>query len=241
MLSPDGLLMCYISKKRAKWYMDRNLAKNISDKKIQLLFKPNGLGHNHEPHRNIPVKNCCVVCGFNSDISQLSKHHTTPECFQKYFPLKWKTYRSHNILFLCLDCHNKYEIEAQKLKQKMIEPFGGEEIFKNDVAIRKRIKTLLKDPSYLPPDKKLDLQIEVMIYHDVDDVSEEVLESLLKKKVESPFKSYAENITDFVEFNKLWKQHFISVMNPKFLPPYWGPDYEPLSDNPQEFQRSPNR
>ena len=117
----------------------------------------------------------------------------------------------------------------------MIEPFGGEEIFKNDVAIRKRIKTLLKDPSYLPPEKKLDLQIEVMIYHDVDDVTEDILESLLEKKVESPFKTYAQNITDYFEFNRLWKQHFISVMKPKYLPAYWRPDYEPLNDNKQEF------
>lgn len=98
-MSPEGFLMCYIGRKRANWYLDRNLARKNSEKEIQLLFKPNGLGHYYDKERNIPVKNHCVVCGCN-DISKLSKHHTIPECFRKHFPLRWKSYRSHEVLFL---------------------------------------------------------------------------------------------------------------------------------------------
>ena len=174
MLSSDGFLMCYIGRKRANWYLERNLARQISENKIQLLFTPNGLGHYYDKERNIPVKNHCVVCGCN-DISKLSKHHTTPECFRKHFPLKWKSYRSHEVLFVCVSCHSKYELEAQKIKHNMIKKFGGESIFKEEGMIRGYIKTLLKHSDCLPPDKKLNLQIEVMIYHNVDDVDEELL------------------------------------------------------------------
>lgn len=226
MLSPDGFLMCYIGRKRANWYLERNLARQISENKIQLLFTPNGLGHYYDKERNIPVKNHCVVCGSN-DISKLSKHHTTPECFRKHFPLKWKSYRSHEVLFVCVSCHSKYELEAQKIKHNMIKKFGGESIFKEEGMIRGYIKTLLKHSDCLPPDKKLNLQIEVMIYHNVDDVDEDTLNNLLKKHRDSPYKMYAKSITDYFEFNRFWKQHFIDTMKPKYLPSYWKPDYEP--------------
>jgi hypothetical protein len=230
MLSPEGFLMCYIGRKRANWYLSRNLARENSEKEIQLLFNPNGLGHFFDKERNIPVKNHCVVCGCD-DISKLSKHHSIPECFRKHFPLKWKSYRSHEILFVCVSCHSKYELEAQKIKQEMIEKYGGEAFFKQEGMIRGHIKTLLKHAHSLPPDKKLDLQIEIMEYHNVDDVDDNTLKSLIKKKRESPYKIYAKTITDHFEFNRFWKQHFIDTMNPKFLPPYWRPEYEPLTDN----------
>jgi hypothetical protein len=226
MMSPEGFLMCYIGSKRANWYLNRNLARKNSEKEIQLLFKPNGLGHYYDTERNIPVKNHCVVCGCD-DISKLSKHHTIPECFRKHFPLRWKSYRSHEVLFLCVCCHVKYELEAQKIKFDMVKSFGGENAFKEDGIIRGHIKTLLKYADCLPPDKKLDLQIAVMIYHNVDDVDEATLKNLLKKQRISPYKLYAESITDHFEFNRFWKQHFIDTMKPNYLPPYWKPDYEP--------------
>ena len=39
MLSPDGFLMCYIGRKRANWYLERNLARQISENKIQFILK----------------------------------------------------------------------------------------------------------------------------------------------------------------------------------------------------------
>jgi hypothetical protein len=230
MLSPDGLLMCYIGSKRANWYLSRNLAEKISDKKIKLLFNPNGLGHYFDKERNIPVKNHCVVCGCD-DVKWLSKHHTVPECFRKHFPLKWKSYRSHEILFVCVECHRQYELVASKIKFDLTSKYGGEAVFKQDGKIRGHIKTLLRYGDCLPPDKKLDLQIEIMIHHNVDDVDEETLKFLLKKKIESPYKKFADSITNHYEFNRFWKQHFIDTMNPQFLPAYWRPEYEPLNDN----------
>lgn len=125
MKSPGGHLMCYIGSKRANWYVTRNLATYNNEKEIQLLFNPGGLGHYFDKARNIPVRNICVVCD-HDEIEHLSKHHSVPECFRKHFPEKWKAYRSHEVLFLCVSCHIKYELEAQKLKNEMISRFGGD-------------------------------------------------------------------------------------------------------------------
>jgi len=230
MKSPDGHLMCYIGSKRANWYVKKNLAHYNHDKEIQLHFQPNGLGHFFDKARNIPVENRCVVCGCNQ-IELLSKHHSVPECFRKHFPERWKSYRSHEILFVCVDCHTKYEIEAQKIKARMIQEFGGEFLFKEDSRIRGHISTLLKYEHQLPSDKKIDMQIDVMVYHNLDDLNEEILRECLKKPRQNPYEMYAKKITNYYEFNCFWKRHFLEIMKPKFLPEYWTAEYEPIMDS----------
>lgn len=230
MKSPEGHLMCYIGSKRANWYVQRNLAHYNHEKEIQLSFKPNGLGHYYDKARNVPVENLCVVCGC-TQIEFLSKHHTVPECFRKHFPEKWKSYRSHEILFLCLDCHHTYECEAQKIKDKMIAEFGGDKLFKEDARIRRNIKTLLKYGNDLPEDKKLNLQIDVMVYHNLDDINDDILRNCLKTPFVNPYELYAKKITNHFEFNCFWKMHFVETMSPKYLPAYWSAHYEPLQEN----------
>jgi len=44
MLSPEGVVMCRLSERRANWYLDRGLAKLEADNAIRLNFTPNGLG-----------------------------------------------------------------------------------------------------------------------------------------------------------------------------------------------------
>jgi hypothetical protein len=230
MKSPEGRLMCYIGSKRANWYVQRNLAVYNNDKEIQLLFHPNGLGHYFDKARNIPVQNICVVCGC-SKIEFLSKHHSVPECFRKHFPEKWKSYRSHEILFLCIKCHQTYEVEAQKIKYKMIADYGGEELLKEYTRIRGYIKTLLKYGNELPDDKKLNLQIDIMIYYSLDDINDDILKKCLQEPKNNPYKLCAQNVTNHYEFNRFWKQHFVEMMKPKHLPAYWSAEYEPATDN----------
>lgn len=230
MKSPDGCLMCYIGLKRADWYLRKNLANKINDKEIQLNFQPNGLGHFYDKARNVPVENKCVVCGCD-DIERLSKHHTIPECFRKHFPERWKSYRSHEILFLCIECHCAYEIEAHKVKSKMISETGGELYFREWSRIKGHIKTLLRHSDVLPEDKKLDLQIEVMVFHNLEDLNDDILRECLKKPRLNPYEEVAKKITNHLEFNRFWKQHFLETMKPRFLPNYWTAEYEPICDN----------
>jgi len=61
MMSPEGFLMCYIGRKRANWYLDRNLARKNSEKEIQLLFKPNGLGHYYDTTKHSGKEPLCCL------------------------------------------------------------------------------------------------------------------------------------------------------------------------------------
>lgn len=227
MVSPEGLHMCFIGKKRANWYLKRGLAIPTGDKAIQLTFQPNGLGHYYDIHRNVPMKNQCVVCG-NTKISELSRHHCVPECFRKHFPDRWKSYRSHEILFLCIKCHNRYEIEATKVKKVLVAPYGGDEIVSSFREIINNILTLLRYGDIMPPERSSRLIKKIKEYFSLNEINSAILRDLLELQPPNPYKSVAQNVTNHYEFSKFWKQHFVDIMKPKYLPSYWKPEYEPV-------------
>ena len=52
-------------KKKAIWYLDRNLGTKVSENPliIQLTFVPKGIGHIDDPYFLQEMHNRCVVCG----------------------------------------------------------------------------------------------------------------------------------------------------------------------------------
>ena len=109
-LNPKGTLLfvCYL--KKAKWYVKKHYAKWIDNQTIQLT--------NNETEKRIkeiwPVKSDfffeiknkkCVVCGVTTN---LSRHHVVPQSEKKKIS-DIERRKISNILFLCRDCHDKYE------------------------------------------------------------------------------------------------------------------------------------
>ena len=55
----------------------------------------------------LAVKNdACVCCGRGD---RLSRHHVVPKRHKKKVPMPWRNCLSNLALFVCLDCHEKYE------------------------------------------------------------------------------------------------------------------------------------
>jgi hypothetical protein len=105
-LHPSGYLMCYVSRKKATWYLERKLAEVVSENplKLQLLFKPRGNGNVDDPYGLMVKENRCVVCGIQYN---LTKHHIIPYCYRQYFPKEYKEYQSHDVVLLCTKCHRR--------------------------------------------------------------------------------------------------------------------------------------
>ncbi len=58
----------------------------------------------------LAVKNDrCVCCGRED---RLSRHHVVPKRHKKKVPMPWRNCLS-NVLFVCLDCHQKYEMSPE--------------------------------------------------------------------------------------------------------------------------------
>ncbi len=223
MISPDGKFMSYVNKKRAEWYIDKNLASWIDDKKFQLNFEPKGLGKNHLPFYSEKLENQCVVCGDRD--GGINKHHVVPYVFRSRFPNAYKESNHHDILATCIPCHDSYEHEAMKLKNKIMKDNGiefhrkmtNDEKYNVDIIkarnLLEKIHNNEVDGSKIPTDKlkkiqQLSEKELINIEHQNTHWADEYIKHL----------DTEEKMFDFI---KLWRTHFIETTKPKFLPKFW--------------------
>ena len=72
----------------------------------------------------LEVKNDhCVVCGKDHG---LTRHHVVPKRHKRKLPLEVRKQLS-NVLFVCLDCHDRYE--ARQLVSESLDPFVWKDHF----------------------------------------------------------------------------------------------------------------
>lgn len=123
---PDGKHMFTCSGKKARWYLDRDLAINLGEYKIQFTFSPNGYGYADNEGFGRSIREAkCVVSGVKDD---LQRHHIVPYCYRKHFPFKFKSKNHHDVVLMNHDVHSEYETEASK--------------FKDELAYRYNVKTI---------------------------------------------------------------------------------------------------
>lgn len=239
-LAPNGTLMFRCGKRKANWYLSRDLAKIVNENPltVQLLFEPNGYGHATEEDRKdffLSTKQAeCVVCGATIE---LTKHHCVPDEFRKQLPDSYKNHNYYDILLLCVSCHKEYETEAAKVKNKIFKEIkqnfiDWEQIYNRCGATLSYVRTLTYRD--IPLDRKQELyqRLSSMLYRQIDEDTN--IEKLLQEVTQAwndahiKFQEARQNgIRDYVnsisldEFVIKWRKHFVDTMKPKFLPHGW--------------------
>lgn len=226
--SPDGHLMFRCNDKKANWYLHRGLASIINEEplSIKLSFSPNGLGNHDKPFGLNEMHNKCVVCGTEEF---LTRHHVVPICYRKFFPLNMKSHNFHDVLSLCMDCHDSYERKADVLKSELADRYEASlnGIYTKDIDLIKIIKkcnTLLRDTSSIPENRVNEMKKEVRKYLGRDYTNEDLIEicSSQTMNVEKTHGQIViEKTDDIQEFIEMWRKHFIENNDCKFLPDNW--------------------
>lgn len=249
-LDPSGHMLCRCSQDRIEWYLSRNLATSVDEKTIRLNFEPKGRGHINDPYYTSHKKNICAVCGTDK---HLSKHHCVPLRYRKFFPEAYKRHNSHDVVPLCLDCHDKYEVASQELNRVICEengiPTKREPIDDVVSMARKSAHSLIIFKGKIPKERADILMGKIQKYlgrfptwEDVENVSNEPFRLRLDNMLVQAEK-VAKSITDIEAFIRRWRQHFISTMDPKFLPEHWDANrtaivvdnsYEALNDRAKQ-------
>jgi hypothetical protein len=238
MISPEGEEMCRCALKRAKWYIDRGLADVISEDPptIKLKFKPHGNGNKGDAFSLAPKHNRCVKCGTEAN---LTKHHIVPYMYRKFFPLKLKARSAHDVVVICVPCHEEYETEAMHLKKQISIEFTGEDLPVIKMSVDNKIldkvcrlaKSLLRKNT-IPASRQADMMAEIVEYLGKTPTLEELEElsdSVLIACRIDPGKAIVEDLHasgDFEPFIKRWRQHFIDTAKPAFMPEHWSVDRE---------------
>ena len=232
MEGPDQTPLCRCSRKRARWYVDRDLAEVIEEDPytIRLKFYPKGAAYEGDDFYMADKDDLCVACGSREE---LTKHHIVPRCYRKHFPDFLKDHSSHDIVILCKDCHEKYEPVAIEFKSKIAQDMGihwSRPLFPNP-AVYEAYKAgrALQQYSDQMPDERICVLVQVLRdFFEVDIVSEESINEACNLDVYedtvSCGKHVVKSLDNIPEFIKLWRQHFLDTMDPQHMPQYWDID-----------------
>lgn len=190
---PDGTHMFTCGGKKARWYLDRDLAIEIGDNKIQFNFEPNGYGFadNEEFGRSVR-KAQCVVSGVQRD---LQRHHIVPYCYRSHFPSIYKSKNHHDVVLIEHDLHAEYEIEAMKYKDELAEIYGVKKISEFNKAYSQLLREFNRE-------KIISLSKLNAIFQGYGKLSEEIIYDNLK---------YVSEHAD-IDFNFLKKVNYIQLM-----------------------------
>ena len=241
---PDGSLMFLALEKRARWYLDRDLAEIVDENplSIKLKFIPRGKGAMDDKYDDEArayligqKKNICCVCG-NENLEVLTKHHIVPHEYRKHFPLLMKSRSSHDIVSICVKDHMRYENQfANKLKREFEEMLGIESANIQRAGMSRIAKAHAFAKILMDPDKVLripDDKIEYF-YSEIKEMFEgktlqEVLEidiwSMSKAKIDAVSREVVEKLDAHMtleDFIITWRKHFVESMKPLHMPEGW--------------------
>ncbi len=165
---PNGRHMFTCGEKKAQWYLDRELAVIIDNKKIKFNFDPkgNGFEDDEEFGRNIREAKC-VVSGVEDG---LQRHHIVPYCYRTYFPEEFKSKNHHDVVLINYLKHSEYEQYANDYKDVIASIYGVKtinqynieytsslrEIGKKHSIILNTIHSILKRHNTIPENIKLE-------------------------------------------------------------------------------------
>lgn len=227
--SPNDILMFRCDEKKVRWYLDRDLADIITEEPltIRLNFEPKGLGNHNKDFGLSEMSNRCVVCGSEEF---LTRHHVVPYCYRKYFPLEMKEHNFHDVLSLCTECHEKYERQADDLKNFLA---GEHQIPVNGIVVdnkelikySKMASTLLKKDSKIPKDRIDEMKSSIKTRFGIKRLTTKRLKKLSEIKSTILSKTHGEIVidktTDIQAFVEMWRDHFVRTMNCQYLPKNW--------------------
>ena len=192
MYSPEGEFMCYCNKKKANWYVNKNLASWLDEKKFQLIFEPNGKGVPYVFRSRLPLE------------YKESNHHdvlaTCIDCHEIYE-------EKANIL--------KKEI-ADELNVSMENGMSPEQIKNKKILSAQRLLERVANGEIkgVPEDKieLLKIKANQPLFKDISNNGAAWADEIMKI-ILSEDKLFA--------FVQRWRKHFVDTMNPQFLPKFW--------------------
>ena len=216
MLAPDGQQLCFCDNKKMSWYVSRNLAEIISKDPpvFRLYFEPNARGCVDENLYNsnfytAPRSNCCVICGSTENYLRF---HIVPLLYRSCFPENLKSHKSHDVVLLCLSCHEKARIVYDKKKREISEKYEVPLNVQSDGKI-----------NYL---KLLQFQKKCKVLRRVDKPLAEQARKKLIKDVFNSIKKLKEDFEDlrnFMEANEIKcekeediNENFLKLLTEKF-------------------------
>lgn len=161
--APDGEMLCTCERKKANWYVKMNLGHEVEETPytVRLNFEPAGRAVGEVGQFYLQEKkNECVVCGKNQ--SYLRKN-IIPKEYRKLFPNVMKEHSSHDIILLCMTCHQISNVSDDVFKEQLemmctpgYEQRNKRKVVENPIKkkLRSAARALLYNADKIPEHRK---------------------------------------------------------------------------------------
>ncbi|CAF4896887.1 unnamed protein product [Pieris macdunnoughi] len=241
--APDGELLCTCDTKKAIWYVEKHLADVVTEDPltVRLRFEPAGRSVGDVgKYYQLTKQNHCVVCGeHNSYI----RKNVVPREYRKYFPEVMKDHSSHDVLLLCVSCHQRSNMLDQAVREHLARlcdaPFADHEKAKYvEDADCKKIRSAARALLYqskkhnLPESRRKELEdILLQHYPQYDEITEQLLAEAAEISVvieNAEYECHGFKVTEYflqreglLRLEEIWREHFLQTMKPRFMPELW--------------------
>jgi exonuclease 3'-5' domain-containing protein 2 len=229
---PGGEEMFHTDAEKALWYLNRGLVEVISREPpvLRFRFAPGGAGHAGDAFYLSGKENRCVVCGVTEG---LNRHHIVPSVYRRHLPAEVKEHAHHDVVLLCLACHERYEREADVLKAELgrecgVPPHGlrGERDRRQGQAVA-LARSLRRDGERIPAGRREEMLRVIGEWAGKWPLQEADVEAVAQLD-HSPEEGAIEHgqqvvarVPDVQAFVRRWREHFLRVMQPCFLSEHW--------------------
>ncbi|XP_072221487.1 exonuclease 3'-5' domain-containing protein 2 isoform X1 [Leuresthes tenuis] len=246
--APDGQPLCTCDKKKAKWYLDKGIGVLQSEDPfiVRLLFEPSGRPDSQQDYYLTAKENLCVVCG---KADSYIRKNIVPHEYRRHFPTEMKDHNSHDILLLCTTCHAASNVHDSFLKQQLADEFAAPQGCEEGVRLledsdRRRVRSaaraLLSAGEGLPEQRREELQVLIKNFLSINEeqeLTDEVLQQAASLETRILNETYVphglkvvrahagQGLRGLMDLERCWRQHFLTTMQPRHLPPLWSVDH----------------
>uniref|UniRef100_A0AAG5CUQ4 Exonuclease 3'-5' domain-containing protein 2 n=1 Tax=Anopheles atroparvus TaxID=41427 RepID=A0AAG5CUQ4_ANOAO len=172
MEAPDGEILCTCDRRKAEWYVQRELGDLVCQEPytVRLRFEPAGRAVDDPGKYYQQTKeNICVVCGATECFN---RKNIVPRDYRRHFPVIMKEHVSHDVLLLCADCHQRSNMVDERLRQELATlceaPLAGQKNGSKEIRletmteIRKAARALRYSAGLMPPERCQHLQEKLL-------------------------------------------------------------------------------
>ncbi|XP_022092747.1 exonuclease 3'-5' domain-containing protein 2-like [Acanthaster planci] len=243
LIAPDGQMLCTCHRQKAEWYVKKGIGTEVSQEPytVQLNFEPSGMPGLDRAYYLQDKANMCVVCG--REDSYIRKN-IVPHEYRRHFPEKLKKHTSHDVLLLCLPCHQLSSNYDRIIRQQLVEEYNApitnttNARYREDpekVKARSAAKALQRHKKFgqLPEKRVAELEGVLAKFWNMERVDEDVVNDTVTMSVKCENEdfqgSHGEKVIATVmkeenglqKFERRWRQNFLETMKPEFLPVLW--------------------
>lgn len=241
LLAPDNQPLCTLDPKKAHWYVVKGLGHLVSEEPmiVRLNFEPTGRPQAEREDGEFYLQerlNVCVVCGQKDSFI---RKNVVPHEYRKHFPSLLKHHQNHDVLLLCFPCHRKSNMLDAQLRMQLgkefqapvgTDPNAKDIIDSSRKLVRNAARALLRHHTSLPEARAQEYQYTLQQFFCCESLTEEQLKEAANMEVKVYREGQQEHGQAVVEAYKLiglskleqrWRQHFINMMEPRFLPACW--------------------